>query len=92
MNDIKPTYGKYIIVGYDVKALEDCGGDVRWITGYSGEREEETLKGAKKAAKYLISEEYRISGGMSERHAYAAVHNKAGECVHEEFNSQFSFV
>ena len=82
---------KYKVLSYDAFSVEKCGGEVRWIEGYSGEREADNLKEAKRLARYLLSEEYRMSAEMSERHVYASVHlgGEDGECVHDEWRKDY---
>ena len=76
----------YIIRSYNQAAVENCKGNLKNITGYTGERTAETLKQAKKEAEYMLSDEYRISGETSKREAYARIENTDGEVVFESYS------
>lgn len=78
---ITPRYEKYIVVAYDASSVIDCLENFCRITGYSVDREAPNLKEAKRLANYLMSEDFRRVGEMSARFEYAAVYDKAGDCV-----------
>ncbi len=56
------------------------------VNGSSWDAGFDTLKEAKKNARYCLTEEFRLSGEMSERFGYAEVQNYAGECVFDCFS------
>ena len=72
---------KYTVTAYSRYAYEACEGNLSRITGFDCEDGCDTLTEAKTRAKYLVSEEARISNEASERAVYAQVCNAKGECL-----------
>lgn len=90
-NNHMSSDSKYTILGYDRMAVEKCEGYTSDITGWSAERTADTIRDAKKQAKHILSEAFRVSCEMSERLVYASIHlgGERGECVHEVWNPDY---
>ena len=81
---------KYTVQSYSEYAVDQCGGNVNHITGFDSEREADSIKEAKRIAKYMLSEECRISNEASECAAYVQIIDRSGDCVHDEFRKGYS--
>jgi hypothetical protein len=82
---------KYLVESFSAYSMDECKGDPNWVKGSSADFDADTLSAAKRRAKYLLSEDYRISSESSAKLVYARV-MKGSECVWDCFNPEYEFV
>ena len=85
---------KYHITGYQAEAVERSAGNLSFVTGWSADGAEDTLKEAQRVARWMLTDEYQTRQEMSEPLVYVQVRiaqrDERGECVADFFRKGYT--